>query len=146
MGLEKSKDCEKGDGIKSKQKPQGPLSSEQNTAVLRGLFMCLRITHANKRVVTENEKGHGGWCMGQEKSAACLLTFSPFSKRSARDSTSSACVIQLLPPQQVSSPLWLHWLDCTCMKIWESFCWRTSSVLFRACLVLTRRSIFPSCL
>lgn len=42
--------------------------------------------------------------MGQEKSAAYALTFSPLS---ARDSTSSACAIQQLPPQQVSSPLWI---------------------------------------
>lgn len=45
--------------------------------------------------------------MSQEKSAAYVLTFSSFSKLSARDSTSSACAIQQLPPQQVSSPLWI---------------------------------------
>lgn len=74
--------------------------------------MCECIIHANKCVVTENEKGHGGCCMGQEKSAAYVLTFSSFSKPSARDSTRSACAIQQLPPQQVSSPLWiaLVWL------------------------------------
>lgn len=46
------------------------------------------------------------WCMGQEKSAVYVLTFSSFLKPSARDSMSSACAMQPDAATASISPLW----------------------------------------